>query len=107
MAAAICAIAAVIGCKEKRVEEPAEVIVGARIEDVLEHPDDFRGKTISFAGEVDDVYSSKVFTVGGSDFFDREILVALRGARPSAPPEEQELYSSSSTGAEGRRVRSL
>jgi len=47
----------------------------ARIEDIKENPSAYLGKTVTVSGEVERVFGTRAFELGGKDFFDSEIRV--------------------------------
>lgn len=46
-----------------------------RIEDIKENPSVYLGKTVTVSGEVERVFGTRAFELGGKDFFDSEIRV--------------------------------
>jgi hypothetical protein len=46
-----------------------------RIEDIKENPSAYLGKTVTVSGEVERVFGTRAFELGGKDFFDSEIRV--------------------------------
>lgn len=72
------AASTVFAC-EQAPDTTAEVLADLEtIERVHENPDEFVGKRLLVAGEVEDVFSNRAFTVGGDDFLDRDLLVVTK-----------------------------
>ncbi|MDP9374472.1 MAG: hypothetical protein M3Q65_18885, partial [Chloroflexota bacterium] len=57
--------------------------VGATVDDITDAPDRYLGRTVTVAGEVDEVLGRRAFTIGGGDFIgDDELLVVGAGELP-------------------------
>jgi hypothetical protein len=55
--------------------ETAEMDSPATIEDLTERPALHYGQRFAVAGEVEEMYDPQTFVIGGTDFFDHELLV--------------------------------
>lgn len=75
---ALGALVGLLGCRTDRETVSESNGDLETIERINEDPTTFAGKSVVVAGEVEDVYGNRAFTLGGNDFFDHEILVLSR-----------------------------
>lgn len=80
------------GCQPSSPDES-----GVGLGDIVENPDQYYGATITVSGEVDRIYTPRIFTIGGGDF-EHDLLVLstdsialVEGRTEDVPVFEQDI----------------
>lgn len=80
------------GCQDQ-----AETEIRTRPQDLLDAPDEHIGETVSISGEVNQVFTPRSFTVGGSDFGENLLIVSsdtlapVEGRTEEIPTAERDI----------------
>lgn len=71
------AVVLIFGLGAACTEAPmsADRETGATVTDIADNPDDYVGRTVTVAGEIEEILAPQVFRLGGEDFYGGELVV--------------------------------